>query len=112
MLELFYINLVNNIVSSYKELLTTHFFEQMSGLLFPDKQEAYLKFAQEARKYGKNPMGFFEFEEKKLNRISSEMLKKLSKLYSLIGDKKKSIKEWDLHQKMLPKPKYDTKFRF
>ena len=111
MLELFYINLVNNIVSSYKELLTTHFFEQMSGLLFPDKQEAYLKFAQEARKYGKNPMGFFEFEEKKLNRISSEMLKKLSKLYSLIGDKKKSIKEWDLHQNMLPKPKYATKFR-
>ena len=111
MLELFYINLVNNIVSSYKELLTTHFFEQMSGLLFPDKQDAYLKFAQEARKYGKNPMGFFEFEEKKLNRISSEMLKKLSKLYSLIGDNKNSIKEWDLHQKMLPKPKYDTKFR-
>jgi len=110
-LEIFYINLVNNIVSSYKELLTTHFFEQMSGLLFPDKQEAYLKFARETRKYEKNPMGFFEFEEKKMKSISSEMLKKLSKLYSLIGDKKKSIKEWGLHQKMLPKPKYDTKFR-
>lgn len=110
-LEIFYINLVNNIVSSYKELLTTHFFEQMSGLLFPDKQEAYLKFARETRKYEKNPMGFFEFEEKKMKSISSEMLKKLSKLYSLIGDKKKSIKEWDLHQNMLPKPKYATKFR-
>ena len=111
MLELFYINLVNNIVSSYRELLTTNFFEQMLGILSPDKQEAYLKFANEVKKYEKNPMGFFEFEAKKLNRISSEMLKKLSKLYSLIGDKKKSIKEWDLHQKMLPKPKYATKFR-
>jgi len=110
MLELFYINLVNNIVSSYRELLSTNFFEQMLGILSPDKEEAYLKFAQEARKYEKNPMGFFEFESKKLNRISSEMLKKLSKLYSLI-DKKKSIKEWDIHQNMLPKPKYDTKFR-
>jgi len=110
-LEIFYINLVNNIVSSYKELLTTHFFEQMSGLLFPDKQEAYLKFAREVRKYEKNPMGFFEFEEKKMKSISSEMLKKLSKLYSLIGDKKKSIKEWDLHQNMLPKPKYENKYR-
>jgi hypothetical protein len=109
-LELFYINLVNNIVSSYKELLTTNFFEQMLGILSPDKQEAYLKFANEVKKYEKNPMGFFEFEEKKLNRISSEMLKKLSKLYSLI-DKKKSIKEWDIHQNMLPKPKYDRKFR-
>ena len=110
MLELFYINLVNNIVSSYRELLTTNFFEQMLGILSPDKQEAYLKFANEVKKYEKNPMGFFEFEAKKLNRISSEMLKKLSKLYSLI-DKKKSIKEWDIHQNMLPKPKYDTKFR-
>ena len=110
-LEIFYINLVNNIVSSYKELLTTHFFELMSGLLFPDKQEAYLKFAREVRKYEKNPMGFFEFEEKKMKSISSEMLKKLSKLYSLIGDKKKSIKEWDLHQNMLPKPKYENKYR-
>ena len=110
MLELFYINLVNNIVSSYRELLSTNFFEQMLGILSPDKEEAYLKFAQEARKYEKNPMGFFEFESKKLNRISSEMLKKLSKLYSLI-DKKKSIKEWDIHQNMLPKPKYENKYR-
>ena len=69
-----------------------------------------MSFIIKTKKYEKNPMGFFEFEAKKLNRISSEMLKKLSKLYSLI-DKKKSIKEWDIHQNMLPKPKYDTKFR-
>ena len=76
MLELFYINFVNNIVSSYRELLTTDFFEKMFGILPSDKEEAFLKFAQEARKYEKNPMGFFEFEAKKLNRISSEMFKK------------------------------------
>jgi len=111
MLELFYINFVNNVVSGYKELITTDFFEVLSGLLHPDKQEAYLKFGQEMQRFKKNPMEFFKFEEKKLKAISSEMLKKLSKLYSLIGDKKKSIKEWDLHQNMLPKPKYTTKFR-
>lgn len=110
-LELLYINLGNNIVSGYKELITTDFFEMFSGLLLPDKEEAYNKFGQEIQRFKKNPMEFFKFEEKKLKAISSEMLKKLSKLYSLIGDKKKSIKEWDLHQKMLPKPKYDTKFR-
>jgi hypothetical protein len=110
-LELLYINLGNNIVSGYKELITTDFFEMLSGLLLPDKEEAYNKFGQEIQRFKKNPMEFFKFEEKKLKAISSEMLKKLSKLYSLIGDKKKSIKEWDLHQKMLPKPKYDTKFR-
>ena len=110
-LELLYINLGNNIVSGYKELITTDFFEMFSGLLHPDKEEAYNKFGQEIQRFKKNPMEFFKFEEKKLKAISSEMLKKLSKLYSLIGDKKKSIKEWDLHQNMLPKPKYATKFR-
>ena len=110
-LELLYINLVNNIVSGYRELITTDFFEMFSGLLHPEKEEAYQKFGQEMQRFKKNPMDFFKFEEKKLKAISSEMLKKLSKLYSLIGDKKKSIKEWDLHQNMLPKPKYATKFR-
>jgi hypothetical protein len=110
-LELLYINLVNNIVSGYKELITTDFFEMFLGVLPPEKEEAHLKFGQEMQRFKNNPMEFFKFEEKKLKAISSEMLKKLSKLYSLIGDKKKSIKEWDLHQNMLPKPKYDTKFR-
>jgi len=111
MLEIFYINLVNNIVSGYRELITSDFFEMFLGVLPPEKQEAHLKFGQEMQRFKKNPMEFFKFEEKKLKSISSEMLKKLSKLYSLIGDKKKSIKEWDLHQNMLQKPKYTTKFR-
>jgi hypothetical protein len=110
-LELLYINLVNNIVSGYKELITTDFFEMFIGLLPPEKEEAYKKFSEEMQRFKNNPMEFFKFEEKKMKLISSDMLKKLSKLYSLIGDKKKSIKEWDLHQNMLPKPKYDTKFR-
>ena len=110
-LELLYINLGNNIVSGYKELITTDFFEMLSGLLLPDKEEAYNKFGQEIQRFKKNPMEFFKFEEKKLKAISSEMLKKLSKLYSLIGDKKKSIKEWDLHMNMLPKPKYENNYR-
>lgn len=32
--------------------------------------------------------------------MSEEMMKKLSKLYSLIKTKKSSIKNWDLHQKI------------
>jgi hypothetical protein len=110
-LELLYINLVNNIVSGYRELITTDFFEMFIGVLPPEKEEAHQKFSKEMQRFKNNPMEFFKFEEKKMKSISSEMLKKLSKLYSLIGDKKKSIKEWDLHQNMLPKPKYDTKFR-
>jgi hypothetical protein len=111
-LTLLYINLGNNIITGYRQLITTDFFEAMLGIFGPDKQAALNKFAEEIQRFRNNPMGFFKFEEKKLKSISSEMLKKLSKLYSLIGDKKKSIKEWDLHMNMLPKPKYDTKFRY
>jgi hypothetical protein len=110
-LELFYINLSNNIVNNFKHLITTDFFEQVFGIYGPDKQKLIIDFSEEVTKFRNNPLEFFKFEEKKLKRVSSEMLRKLSKLYSLIGDKKKSIKEWDLHQNMLPKPKYDTKFR-
>jgi hypothetical protein len=110
-LELLYINLVNNIVSGYREIITTDFFEMFIGVLPPEKEEAHQKFSKEMQRFKNNPMEFFKFEEKKMKSISSEMLKKLSKLYSLIGDKKKSIKEWDLHQNMLPNPKYATKFR-
>jgi len=109
-LELFYINLSNNIVQGYKELITTDFFEAFFDNYSPDKQELLIKFSEEVTRFRDNPMNFFKFEEKKLKMISSEMLKKLSKLYSLIKEKK-SIKEWDLHMNMLPKPKYDTKYR-
>lgn len=109
-LELFYINLSNHIVSNYKELITTEFFEKIFGVYGPDKQELITKFSEEVTRFRDNPINFFKFEEKKLKMVSSEMLKKLSKLYSLIKEKK-SIKEWDLHMNMLPKPKYDTKYR-
>ena len=69
-----------------------------------------IDFSEEVTKFRNNPLEFFKFEEKKLKQVSSEMLRKLSKLYSLIGEKK-SIKEWDLHMNMLPKPKYENKYR-
>ena len=109
-LELFYINLSNSIVSNYKHLITTDFFEQLFGIYGPDKQELIINFSNEVTKFRDNPLNFFKFEEKKLKQVSSEMLKKLSKLYSLIGEKK-SIKEWDLHMDMLPKPKYENNYR-
>jgi len=109
-LVLFYINLSNSIVSNYKHLITTDFFEQIFGIYGPDKQKLIIDFSNEVTKFRENPLNFFKFEEKKLKRVSSEMLKKLSKLYSLIGEKK-SIKEWDLHMNMLPKPKYETNYR-
>ena len=109
-LELFYINLSNSIVNNFKHLITTDFFEQVFGIYGPDKQKLIIDFSEEVTKFRNNPLEFFKFEEKKLKQVSSEMLRKLSKLYSLIGEKK-SIKEWDLHMNMLPKPKYENKYR-
>ena len=37
---------------------------------------------------------------KKFKFVSSKMMKKLSKLYAMLPEDKKSIKNWDLHQKI------------
>jgi len=109
-LVIYYIILSNKIIDNFKHLIATDFVENLLGVFGPDKMRLISNFAQEVAKFKDNPLDFFKFEEKKLKRVSSEMLKKLSKLYSLIKEKK-SIKEWDLHMNMLPKPKYETNYR-
>ena len=109
-LVVYYIVLSNKIIDNFKHLIATDFVENLLGVFGPDKMRLISNFAQEVAKFKDNPLDFFKFEEKKLKRVSSEMLKKLSKLYSLIKEKK-SIKEWDLHMDMLPKPKYETNYR-
>ena len=57
-------------------------------------------FESEILKFKNNPLRYFEFQEKKFKFVSSKMMKKLSKLYAMLPEDKKSIKNWDLHQKI------------
>lgn len=92
LLEVTYITLNNEIIQGYRRLLTSDFFENLFG--FSGQKQIYLdNFFKEIKKYSNNPIGFFEYEIKKMNRVSSEMMKKISKVYSLIPDKEKPNKE-------------------
>jgi hypothetical protein len=97
-------------IEQYKNLLTTDFNEMFIGFS-GDKRKLYNDFINETQRFKNNPLKFFEYQEKKIRNVSNYMLKKLSKLYALIEDKK-SIKNWDLHTKINKKTQIESKYRY
>jgi len=100
MLYLTYINLGNDMGRTFQSALTTHPFEGIFGFMDKRKDVIFNDFIKEITKFDDNPSGFFEYEEKKFKFVSNKMMKKLSKLYAMLPEDKKSIKNWDLHQKI------------
>ena len=99
LLRLLYVNLVNNTISTVKELMTNNFLENLFGFS-GDKDKFFDKLARIFSKFSDRELDFFKYEEKNMKHISSKMMKKISKLYDLANDDKNSIKDWDLHQKI------------
>jgi hypothetical protein len=99
-LYLTYINLGNDMGRTFQSVLTTHPFEGIFGFMDKRKDMMFNDFIKEISKFNDNPNDFFEYEEKKFKFVSSKMMKKLSKLYAMLPEDKKSIKNWDLHQKI------------
>ena len=68
------------------ELLVDNFQEQIFGFNGPKKMyfENYLK---KINRFGDNYEKFIKYEIKRINYICYKMMKKISKLYSLIQDK-------------------------
>lgn len=99
LLRLLYVNLVNNTISTVKELMTNNFLENLFGFS-GDKDKFFDKLARVFSKFSDRELDFFKYEEKNMKHISSKMMKKISKLYDLANDDKNSIKDWDLHQKI------------
>jgi hypothetical protein len=69
------------------------------------KDQFFKKFMRNVIKYKNNPNEFFISEFNNFKIVSTKMIKKLSKLFSIVPVKKtettesKSIKNWDLHHK-------------
>lgn len=64
------------------------------------------KFLNQAVKYQKNPIKFFEDEIENFNFVATKYLKKIGKLYAMAKDDEnmnESIQNWDLHQKLMEK---------
>ena len=110
-LELAYINLVNLKVENFDNYFydATEKLRNLFGL--DDKNEGKEKirrnFVNHVSKYRNREMDFFKDECERFNYVSTKLMKKISKIYSLIPNEKgqtnESILDWELHQKLMEK---------
>lgn len=104
-LDLLMINITNGKANSLKSDLSTSFFEDIMGFS-GKKQQVFANYLKKISKY-KNHDDFFRNEEKMFKYISNNLMKKIHKLYSLIGNKKEtneSIIDWDLYHTIKKTP--------
>lgn len=103
-----FLNLFYQIISTQKINYYNDYLKQnvnqldfIFGLESPDEINKMAQtYAKKVNKY-ENYQDFFGNEEKRFNFVGNKMIKKLSKLYDMMeDDKKSSIGNWDLHQKI------------
>ena len=117
-LELVCINLTNLKMEFFEKFILTRQeqmfsqlgpFAQLMGAKPPSENKTKLlkKFQNHVSKYENREMDFFKDECERFNYVSTKLMKKISKIYSLIPDEKEqtneSILDWDLHQKLMEK---------
>ncbi len=99
LLRVVYINLVNNTTEQINNIMTTGEQESLLGFV-GKKEEKFLDLVDFFSKFENNIEGFYKYEEKNMKRVSEKMLKRLSKLWSLVKSNPSSIRNWELHQKI------------
>jgi hypothetical protein len=117
-LELVYINLSNlkleffeSFILSQEEKIFSKMgpISQFFGGRAPseDKSKLLKKYQNHVTKYADREMDFFKDECERFNYVATKLIKRISKVYSLIPDEKEqtneSILNWDLHQKLMEK---------
>ena len=119
-LELVYVNLVNAKVDTFDNFFYTQsekmeqMFSGFMGQVFGktqepsgEKEKVRRKFINHVSKYKNREMDFFKDECERFNYVSTNLMKKITKIYSLLPDEKEqtneSILNWDLHQKLMEK---------
>jgi len=117
-LELVYINLSNLKMEFFESFILSHeeqIFSKMGPLsqLFggkeptENKSKLLKKYQNHVTKYENKEMDFFKDECERFNYVTTKLIKRISKVYSLIPDEKEqtneSILDWDLHQKLMEK---------
>jgi hypothetical protein len=117
-LELVYINLSGLKVGFFENMVLSH-EEQMFSKMGPlsqlfggkepteDKSKVLKKYKNHVTKYADREMDFFKDECERFNYVATKLIKRISKVYSLIPDEKEqtneSILDWELHQKLMEK---------
>jgi hypothetical protein len=131
-LELVYINLVNAKVEAFDKFFFTaeemiyNMFGPLARLIgkgkepSEGKEKVRKKYINYVAKYSNRSIDFFKDECERFNYESTNLMKRISKIYSLILDEKEqtneSILNWDLHQELMEKKygkrKIQTKYTF
>ena len=129
-MNLVYVNLINSKRDIFDRMTQdvngiSNQFMRMMGLMVKDEDNEGLekvrhKFLSHLARYVNKEEQFFVDECERFNYVSTKLIKRLSKIYSLIPDEKEktneSIIDWDLHQKLMEKKhgkrKIETEFRF
>jgi hypothetical protein len=117
-LELVYVNLSNAKMENFEKYVLTRqemmfskfgSFAQMMGGIQPSENKVKLlkKYQNHVTKYANREMNFFKDECERFNYVATKLMKRISKIYSLIPDEKgqtnESILDWELHQKLMEK---------
>jgi len=117
-LELVYINLSNAKMVNFERYILTRNemmfsqlgpFAQLMGAKQPSENKVKLlkKYQNHVTKYENREIEFFKDECERFNYVATKLMKRISKVYSLIPDEKEqtneSILDWDLHQKFMEK---------
>ena len=128
-LELVYINLVNNkmdifvnMTSTNNEQLRNELLQMMGQKVNPmggEIGDVRKKFFNYITKFKDKPTEFFKSEIENLNYNANKILKRISKLYAMAQDDTQvteSIINWELHQQLMEKKfgkkKIETKLRY
>lgn len=117
-LELVYINLSNSKMEFFERFILTRQeqmfsqlgpFAQLMGAKPPSENKVKLlkKYQNHVTKYANREIDFFKDECERFNYVATKLMKRISKVYSLIPEEKEqtneSILDWDLHQKLMEK---------
>lgn len=112
-LKLTYVNLVNlkiEIFDNYFYDNAEKFLQSMGGLfgkVVKEKEDIRRRFVNHVAKYQNKEMDFFKDECERFNYVATKLMKKISKIYSLLPDEKgqtnESILDWESHQKLMEK---------
>lgn len=127
-LRLVYVNLVNTKLEAFEGMTNLPETEMEGFLIFlgmpatPKKRSKEFerfkeKFFYQVIKYENREIDFFKDECDEFVYVATKLIKKISKIYSLIDDNltNESILDWDLHQKLMEKRngkrKIDTEYK-
>jgi hypothetical protein len=112
-LNLLYLNIVDKKIEIFQMIIAESFFETFLGFN-KRKGDVFDKYIKRVKKYNDNYNEFFMSEEENMRNISTKVIRKIHKLYSLLPDKttNESIINWELYHKIKKTPiVIETKFK-